>query len=173
MISKELVDLLILKRNIRLDEIIIDLGLFYRDEEGRIIPNLNKKDLLKKLDSLIYTLDFLLNTKKYIEVSNSCNLTGLSFHGYAFPQDGTIIASHIIYVEEYLSSRLGESYTIKPPLFEYRERNYRTQIQKQSDDNFRTAISSALLASASTAVLTALFSKWLADPLVNFQVWFY
>lgn len=156
MISKELVDLLILKRRIRLDQLLIDLKLFQQDGQGRIIPNLNRRNLLKELDSFMYTLDFLLNEKGYIETSTPINLEDLSFVGYTISQNPETEVSHIRFVENYFAGRLGETYVVTPKLFQYRDRDYQTQDQKQNRDARWFAIWAAIISASLTAILTTL-----------------
>ncbi|NTW15193.1 MAG: hypothetical protein HGA38_02355 [Candidatus Moranbacteria bacterium] len=153
MISKELVDILILKRTIRFDQILVDLSLFNRDSQGRLVPSIMNATLLNRLDGLIYTLDFLVRTKQYIRETRSTNITGLSFHGYTPTNENE--SSHVLYLENYLSGILGKEYTINPTIFHFKNRNYRTQTQKQIDDNFRVAIIAAVLSSFLTALLTS------------------
>lgn len=117
-----------------------------------------KETCLKELDSLMYTLDFLINEKKYIKISDKTNLEDLSFLRYVISQDkdAEIEASHMMFIEDYFAGRLGETYTITPLLFQYKNRGYRTQLQKQNDDTRWSAILAAIISASLTAVLTTL-----------------
>lgn len=106
----------------------------------------------------MYTLDFLINEKKYIKISDKTNLEDLSFLRYVISQDkdAEIEASHMMFIEDYFAGRLGETYTITPLLFQYKNRGYRTQLQKQNDDTRWSAILAAIISASLTAVLTTL-----------------
>ena len=148
-IHKKFVDQIIKRKEGNLDDLLGKNGLDISSQAK------TAEDLIDPLDQIIYTVEFLKEAG-LIEFHADRNIHSTLFDKQ-FGDETKIDA--LLYVHNWWKIAAGWKIEIKPGLIHYRQQGYQTDAQLKEKKQFRLTIEAALLASAATAILTAILAK--------------